>query len=624
MQKMFKALIVSVMMLNVLPMTMVQATPTEASEYYYGVEYDWTSLDSDLENLTGLDIQELFTELMDDADDAGFNLDIGQLTTGSTNVYVHQYEDISPQTIQDLDGNNVDVWSRTSDVVLRHGLISDAVLLTDWSETTFGSPPTAFDLDIIASAENILTVDIEYTEYLNADYKLIGADMDIDLSIRNDANLNFDFSIEGDGEEIVVDFESGIEFGYSIASDATWRLGNPSPVYIEGAQNGDTRWNCVDSVGDTGVYGDDVYDHCGSIDGTYSGSADYNIFLNGLPTEELGFDEGQFDISISDSFANQGNYEEDAQMDNVEFDMVSETLEVDLGDGTMTDVTPCRSCPPGNPVMFIMMANVLLHSSQSFGETIVEDFEEEFEDSFAELVSDLIGSEDGSESDEEGNQQESEEGGSDEGSNEEAETIVGAFMDSSIESVFQSFGENVAETFEEVGENEAPEFPYQDAEWAPLWSSEHATIVGVGVYAWDENDNGYVLAGPETNGYSQDLPMTFLSLRYVTGITAQETQDELAEVEELSDLIDVTTHDLSELEDALEEAGADTSNLDLDTSSNGGGTTDGETEPELEPELKPERELKPEPKPKKNHRLQKNLQKMVDYFHLSLLSQFSL
>ena len=123
MQKMFKALIVSIMMLNLLPMTMVQATPTEASEYYYGVEYDWTSLDSDLENLTGLDIQELFTELMDDADDAGFNLDIGQLTTGSTNVYVHQYEDISAQTIQDLDGNNVDVWSRTSDVVLRHGLI---------------------------------------------------------------------------------------------------------------------------------------------------------------------------------------------------------------------------------------------------------------------------------------------------------------------------------------------------------------------------------------------------------------------------------------------------------------------------------------------------------------------
>ena len=78
------------------PVTTVNATPTEESEYYYGVEYDWSSLDSDIENVTGLDIQELFTEIMDDADDAGFNLDIGQLTSGSSNVYVHQTEDISP------------------------------------------------------------------------------------------------------------------------------------------------------------------------------------------------------------------------------------------------------------------------------------------------------------------------------------------------------------------------------------------------------------------------------------------------------------------------------------------------------------------------------------------------
>ena len=203
MQKTVQALFVSLMILTVFPMGMVQAVPTEASEYYYGVEYDWTSLDNDLENVTGLDIQELFTELMDDADQAGFNLDIAQLTTGASNVYVHQYEDISAQTIQDLDGNDVDVWSRTSDVVLRHGLISDAVFMTDWSETTFGNEPTGFDIDVIATAENVLTVDILYTEYLNADYELVGADMDIDMTISNYANLNLDFAVEGDGEEFV-------------------------------------------------------------------------------------------------------------------------------------------------------------------------------------------------------------------------------------------------------------------------------------------------------------------------------------------------------------------------------------------------------------------------------------
>ena len=161
-------LLVTLLMLMALsPMTMVQAQPAQATEYYYGVEYDWSSLDSDLQNVTGLDIQTLFTEIMADADDAGFNLDLGQLTTGASNVYVHQTEDITPQTIQDLDGNDVQVWSRTSDVVLRHGLLSNAVIMTDWSETTFGSEPTGFDIDVIAEAENVLTVDMLYTEYLN-------------------------------------------------------------------------------------------------------------------------------------------------------------------------------------------------------------------------------------------------------------------------------------------------------------------------------------------------------------------------------------------------------------------------------------------------------------------------
>ena len=142
------------------PMALVQAQPAEASEYYYGVEYDWTSLDNDLQNVSGLDIQALFMEIMEDATDAGFNLDLGQLTTGSTNVYVHQTEDISPQTIQDADGADVEVWSRSSEVVLRHGLLSNFILLTDWSETTFGSDTTSFDIGVVAEAENVLTVSL--------------------------------------------------------------------------------------------------------------------------------------------------------------------------------------------------------------------------------------------------------------------------------------------------------------------------------------------------------------------------------------------------------------------------------------------------------------------------------
>ena len=906
-------LLVTLLLLTALsPVATVQSAPTEASEYYYGVEYDWTSLDSDLQNVTGLDIQELFTEIMSDADNAGFNLDLGQLTTGATNVYVHQTEDITPQVFQNINGDDVQVWSRNSDVVLRHGLLSNAVIMTDWSETDFGSDTTGFDIDIVAEAENVLTVDIDYTEYLNDADDLIGADMDVSMTVSNDMGLAIDVMVEGGGEVLNVDFDTGIDFSYSISSDAVWRLGNPSPIYKTTAANDRTDWDCIDDASDVGVYASggeaEVEDVCGTIEGTYSGSADYNIYLTGLPTEEFGLDAGEFDISISDELTNAGDFEGDAEMDGVGFNMrADEPLQVDLGDGQSLDVKPCESCPPGNPVMFIMMVNVLAHASESFGEAVAQDFQDEWEDSVGEFYESIWGiSEDSNDdgqsqywycdngqsiyewevndgydhcmdgsdemdlvveaelsnqwltnekvwsfdgwisSDVFGNYDEDDDrffrcadnsqtlpfqwvndgvancdddsdetppgstpsatmfscdngdevsfdlvndgmedcgDGSDEGSallftldmhakdiggniitsanslmvcsdylacdidiyddsptvhfgrqmsdsaptnygdfhvcsagqlyhedgtlaaefsehceeiwvdgphisysrlsdtgdntveieaqagswdreyddvtmtyelvettdgannqitqgsvafnnaysvehnetldipgegeyclrialvqdgytepyqtNEECRTVEGdmvseklntigeALGNSDLPNVLEAFGNNLASTFESVAENEAPEFPYTDGMWAPLWSDEHATIVGVGVYAWDDSENGYVLAGPETTGYSQTLPMTFASIRYITGVPAQEAQEAMADLTDLEDIVDVENHDLGELEEALEEAGVDTSTLDLgddptaNNDNNDGGNDDTSTAEEI-------------------------------------------
>jgi len=947
----FLALIMIVAIMS--PITSVNATPSEESEYYYGVEYDWSSLDSDIQNVTGLDIQGLFTEIMDDADDAGFNLDIGQLTSGSSNVYVHQTEDISPQTIEDADGNDITVWSRSSDVVLRHGLLSNAVIMTDWSETTFGSDPTGFDIDVLATAENYLVVDVLYTEYLNDAYELVGSDIGLDLTIGNDADLSIDIEVEGDGEEFVVDFSTGIEFSYSVETDAIWRLGAPSPIYTEAAQNEYTSWECsesADQVGVTEIMGGDgaeVIDECGDIVGTYSGTADYNVFIEGIPTEEFGLDEGEFDISISDIFNQAGDYSEPMEIDELEFEMSSEEVfEVDLGDGNTINAVACETCPPGSPVMFMMIGNALAQASISFGEAVAEDFEDELEESLGEILEDVFGGEDdgGNYDDDNGlwmcdngemiwewevnNGMENCEDGSDEmdfyitivtssdwesgedfyafngqldhemlgyesipeitcqeswgerqltidnvndgwedcddgsdeynssnptsytcedgsiisleavnngseecadGSDEPADnegdwfycdgdhipmqwlnngqnncengadeysdnnsdfycnsdstminfslvnngvddctegedegeatvffmdlssddngdgnalisasgvlvcaswhcdinamnshyhymsgtgvspnygemelctsgqvrsesgeiiatfdetcddlyngpeirewetgieyhdddeelyifakageygesfddvtleitvnrvedgqstlvlqnevefmneseityeefidfpgageycaefdlvqgstvfqsyedcisvedgpdvsdrlvTIAEAFAESGLEEVLEQFGENLEMTFEEVEENEVPEIPYTDGAWAPLWSNEHATIVGVSVYAWDEDGNGFVLAGPETEGYSNYPPMVFASINYITGVPAQEAQEEMADNDELDEIFDVEIHDLTILEEALEDAGVDTSDLGL-------------------------------------------------------------
>ena len=73
--------------------------------------------------------------------------------------------------------------------------------------------------------------------------------------------------------------------------------------------------------------------------------------------------------------------------------------------------------------------------------------------------------------------------------------------------------------------------------------------------------------------------MTFASIRYITGVSAQEAQTEMAEFDDLEDIVDVDQHDLAELEQVLEDAGANTDGLGLtDGTSDTTETTDEEEE----------------------------------------------
>ena len=366
------ALIVTALFLvAALPITSVNAAPSEESEFFYGVEYDWSSIDSDLTNFTGLDLPEIFTEVMGAADDSGFDLIIGQLMTGSSNVYIHHTEDISPQTIKDYDGDSVSVWSRTTDVTLRHGGLVDGILMTDWSESTFGMNTTGFDIDITSSSQNVLSVDILYTEYLDDYYNLIGADMDFSMNTYTSTSFDFDATFEGDGEELPIDFNVAMSFGYSITdSSSQWRLESPDPIYVELSSEDDYGWGAT-----------------GDLFGDYDGSIDYSFSVTGIPTEDFGFDSGEFDIEISDSLTQTDG---DFEMGGVytEFDFImGDDMTVDLGDGNglTTQVQSCENCPPGNPLMFVMMGNVIGGASEAFVDDIGESFSEGLSENLVEL-----------------------------------------------------------------------------------------------------------------------------------------------------------------------------------------------------------------------------------------------
>ena len=70
--------------------------------------------------------------------------------------------------------------------------------------------------------------------------------------------------------------------------------------------------------------------------------------------------------------------------------------------------------------------------------------------------------------------------------------------------------------------------------------------------------------------------MTFASIRYIPGVSAQEAQTEMAEFDDLEDIVDVDQHDLAELEQVLEDAGANTDGLGLTDGTS--DTTDEEEE----------------------------------------------
>lgn len=833
------------------------------TEYYYGVEYDWASIDTDLENFTGINLNEIFIEIMGAADDAGFNLDIAQINSGSSNVYVHYTEDMSPQVIQDKYGTDVDVWSRTNDVTLRHGMLVTGILLTDWNEQTFGQDPTSFDIDIQTDMEQVLTVDMVYTEYLDADSNLIGSDLDFAMNVEFDASLSIDVLLEGGGEEVPVDFNAAIELGYEIqGAQSEWRLGEPSTLYVDFSSGNDIYWNCDDQRSidewENEIW---MYDDCGEVSGDYSATVDYAFSLSGIPTEDFGLDQGQFDVSVSDELSNAGTFTMEFADD---FDFIhGNSLSVDLGDGSSTSVSACESCPPGQPLMFGMMASTIAGVSLDLGETISEDLEDNLlaEDGLFGWLNGLDSSSESSYDSTWDNEESSEywmcdngeeiyqwyyndgeadcsdgsdepdfavsgymyswgefewyisndlpEGtyseieflcangetiywswanngeadctdGSDEstdsadtfdctdgtttlfsfvndgefdcengldegvelfdlditmyvdgnpvytesnmicssyhalcedymysdylyasgtipvdmevGNNEycmmatfsgqfgtlstnpnapcssqwfgyklysaesrnndmtlivngwvnadgasstfpetelvftvydelgntvetgsillgEEETdyqyefiapqegeycfdvslhdadagqtyqslfvcstaqqdpepserlvaVIEALADSNFPNVLETFGMNLEDR---LGDIVAEEFPYEDGMLAPMWSNQHATVVGVGVYVMDANGDWYILSGPETAGYSTDAPAK-VSIRYITGVEAMTAQQVMAESTELADIVDTTTYDFDALEQALQNAGVDTSNLDF-------------------------------------------------------------
>ena len=376
-------LLATILALSIVPQGAMASTPTNVVSY--GMEYDWSNLDGDIEGFIEIDFNDVLGDVMDAAASAGFELIVAEITTGASNMYVLSEED---HTAQNVNGISGDVWTRTTDLTIRHGMLADSALYTQWDETTFGSTnPTGFDIEASYDIDNTFTTDALYVEYFDVNTgELVGADLDLAINAGMGAEFTVIAQIEGGGEVLDVDF--GISASGDIGLDSShteWRLNEASELYTTVSTEDETEWNCIET-GSTDLWAD-VNDECGEMDGTYSASMNYAFDLTGIPTEEFGMSLGEFDFSLSDTLSNSGAFEitESDLADTGMYFEMSDSLSVELGDGDSTNVRFCNTCGPINPLMTWMMGHVIQASMTETIETFGEDITDEMELELGEL-----------------------------------------------------------------------------------------------------------------------------------------------------------------------------------------------------------------------------------------------
>ena len=386
--------------LATLPMAVSAQVDPIQNDFAYGVEYDWSSLDEDIDSLTGINLNEILSRTMLAATDAGLNLTVAQLSTGSSNIFVESAEDRTPTTI-DLDGDSHNVWLRMTDVTIRHAVLFDSALITEWMDAS-GADPAGFDGYLSVDSENAVAVDVNMVEYLDDDYNLYGVDMDFSLASEVSVEYMMDVGVEGGGEDFGFAVTFGTAFDFDVpSSSAEWRLGHETPFLSALSTYESVHADCAeDAFITTSGTEADIGIECGMMEGDYTVSTGFSVDLADVPTENFGLDSGLLDLSISDQISTSGSFETDMSGfigDGDDFDDEAEgvgfggdadaSIIIEEG-GSAVDVVSC-DCGTANPIMFLMLATMLAEIGEAFAEDAAEELGGTFEDELSEAIEEI-------------------------------------------------------------------------------------------------------------------------------------------------------------------------------------------------------------------------------------------
>ena len=369
----------------------------DAEPIAFGIEYDYSNLNADIESMIGLDLTEIFQEVMAAGDDAGIDLLIGRVTTGTTTIVFEQYD--GDMVTLDVDGTPTDFSTKITELTVRHGVLDDFAVNAEWDDSYAG-----IELTIGYDAEQLFNADVLYTEYFDANMGLHGMDMEMEIDAMIEYSVGISGELSGDGESLPFDVELKIGTSYEINNGLLEvRMDEPSPVYNEmtNLQPGEQlAWSCnADEGSDSPSTSDDdgeigVTDQCSERNIHYETATSVVFELTGIPTEELGLPAGDFDISITDSVTDLYDGEVELFFMGGAMKLLDEPSQmITIDDGSTLEVHQAYASPTplGFPAMWAMMwANSVVGSGDY--PTIVDalmgndNFEEIFGD-FADGIS---------------------------------------------------------------------------------------------------------------------------------------------------------------------------------------------------------------------------------------------
>ncbi|RTZ97117.1 MAG: hypothetical protein DSY41_00370 [Candidatus Poseidoniales archaeon] len=559
----------------------------------WGISYDWTNYENDIEEMTGIDTNAVNEDLEAAADYAGFLLDSDQVVSGMTEFFIESWDDDEPVEITDASGVTHEVTKRMTELTVRHGILGDMGFTAAWTDEN-----ESIDIWMSASMEELFVIDAAYIEYVDEDLMVYGGDLEMSGEFALESSLEFNIQVIAANEVLAPELGMGFTVLFEIPSiNSEWRADEPLDyLHHLSEEPTDDSNDSTDNGSGGGEY------HSGLVEGDFSTITGYSMMLSieGIPAEDFDINLDAFNVQLSDSIPGQGTFSEEmtvfsGAMWDWECPPVGGVENVNIDPSSNeTASAQCGLAPPISMGMASMMGISMMMAFDSGVQELITAMEEqvgawleeispEENDTFvcdngeeipAEWENDGdIDCEDGSDENESGGggtytcdngqvipeawvndgEEDCEDGSDEDGSEDVFQRYIDMFEalnNSNLEKTMEAFGEKLEVLMEDNDPSE-PLAALDDMCPIMFWDTSNSRVLGMALMATDEGDDYEVLLGPEILGvkeHSYDL-----SVQYLTGQDARDAKLDALGLIELRDLAPESRHDVEELYDILGE-----------------------------------------------------------------------